>query len=274
MKRLVILLIILFVSENIIAQDQTGVKPVRITGKVMNSRTREPVPFAHIVNASRNTGTATGETGEFSIVTGRHDSLKFTAIGFEDKIIFLRDSSDLSLLYFSIYLEPRSYLLEEVDIYANDPMDGFRRDTTQSTRYRFSLGKDDPMTMELGAKPIASGYITAFANQFNRHERQEKKLERIFDEQHSEIQTRNRADSLAMVINARYNSLVVSRITDLQGNELDSFIKEYRPSDIFILSASEYDFALQIVTSFRDYREKHGLEVDMEEVLRRAIFKN
>jgi hypothetical protein len=273
-NRLVIPLFILLASGNIIAQGQTGVKPVRITGKVMNSRTREPVPFAHIVNASRNTGAATGESGEFSIVTGRNDSLKFTAIGFEDKIIFLRDSSDLSLNYFSIYLEPKSYLLEEVDIYANDPMEGFRKVKTHSTKYSFSLAKYDPVAMILGAKPIASGYITAFANQFNQHARQEKKLEEMLDEQHSEIQAKNRADSLALIINARYNNLVVSRITDLQGNELDSYIKEYRPSDIFILTASEYDFALQIVTSFRDYREKHGLEVDMEEVLRRAIFKN
>ncbi len=144
-------------------------------------------------------------------------------------------------------------------------------------KYSFSngqSGKDDWLTQMLGAKPIASGYITSFANQFNRHARQEKKLGQIFAADNSAIAVKNHKDSLDMVVHARYNSMVVGRITDLMGNELDNFIREYKPSDIFIMSASEYDLTLQIVTSFRDYREKHGLEVDMEEILRRAIFKN
>jgi hypothetical protein len=72
----------------------------------------------------------------------------------------------------------------------------------------------------------------------------------------------------------KYNKELVNRITDLEGDALDEFILEFKPSRIFILRSTEYEIALQIVESYREYAYYNGLEVDMEEILRRAKFRD
>ena len=269
-------ILFLFLCFEVSGQVYRGEEPVRVTGKVVNEKTLEPIPFANMVDITRNTGTSADGNGEISFIISKGDTMQFTAIGFENLKISLNDSTPKKTYYLSVRLTPKAYMLEEVEVYANDPMAGFRRDTTHSTRYQFfsgAAGKDARNSM-MGSAPVASGYITQFANLFNRHYLEEKKLSRILDQEAGEKEAQYRHDSLNMIVNTRYNKLVVGRITDLKGGELDEFIKAYKPSDIFILTASDYEFALQIVNSFSDYQQKHGLQVDLDEILRKAIFKN
>ncbi len=260
-----ILILFLFFSEAY-AQES----PIKVTGKVLNEKSMEPVSFANLVDITRNTGTSANENGELAFIINKSDTMKITAVGYEDTFICLRDSTSKRIYYLTIRLKPKAYLLQEVDIYANNPMAGFRRDTTHTTKYQFSIGQVAP-----GAETeSASGYITAFADLFNRHAREEKKLNKILTAETKVQLAKNYHDSVQMVVNARYNKLVVGRITNLKGDDLDEFIREYRPSDIFILTASNYDFALQIVNSFYDFQKKHGLQVDIDEILRKAVFKN
>ena len=135
-----------------------GEEPVRITGKVLNDKTLEPIPFANMVDITRSTGTSANADGEISFIINKNDTMQFTAVGYENMRICLKDSSSRKTYYISFRMTPKAYMLEEVDVYANDPMAGFRRDTTHSTKYQFfsgSAGKDARNSM-MGAAPVGS----------------------------------------------------------------------------------------------------------------------
>ena len=273
MKETTFILLIFLSGHALFAQDIRPGETAKVSGKIFSAYTMDPVAYAYIFDMNRNIGVAADASGEFSILIYKSDTLRFSAVGFEYLKISLADSAQKNSYYLTVRLKPQATWLEELRVYAYDPMKGFRRDTTHTTKYQFSTGAAGK-----GAAPaenvIASGYISQFADLFNRHAREEKKLNKVINREAEETAVKNHQDSVKMVIDSRYNKLVISRITGLSGIELDEFIREYRPANLFILTASDYDLALQIVNSFRDYQKKHGLQVDLDEILRRAVFKN
>ena len=58
-------------------------------------------------------------------------------------------------------------------------------------------------------------------------------------------------------IEYRYSKALVRRLTLLTGNELDSFMRRYRPSYTFTRFASDYDFQSWIKSAF--LRFQNGL---------------
>lgn len=58
-------------------------------------------------------------------------------------------------------------------------------------------------------------------------------------------------------IDYRFSKGLVRRLTLLTGNELDSFMRHYRPSYTFTKFASDYDFQLYIKKAF--VRFQNGL---------------
>jgi hypothetical protein len=55
-------------------------------------------------------------------------------------------------------------------------------------------------------------------------------------------------------IDHRFSKALVIRLTKLSGNELDSFMRLYRPSYPFTLLTSDYDFQKFIKDSFTRYK--------------------
>lgn len=267
----IILLIIL--SYPAYAQEAHQVREVKINGIIYDAQTRERVPFAHIIDVIRFKGTSANDRGNFSFTCHLNDSIKFTAIGYEDFYLYINDSIDHNP-FLSIHLAPKIYLLESLDFYANDPMKGFYLKDIDRDTIRMGSSKGMPGAAYWNGTPAGgSGYIDAFANLFNRHHKQEKKLGKILEEE-ERIQQQKKAEEERMkTIDVKYNHQLVNRITDLEGNELEKFIQNYKPSDLFILRSTDYEIALQIINSFREYRFENGLEVDVSEILKRAKFK-
>jgi len=55
------------------------------------------------------------------------------------------------------------------------------------------------------------------------------------------------------VVDSRFNSALVGRITGLTGERLKDFMKKYRPGYYFLESASDYDLITSIRTNYRRY---------------------
>jgi hypothetical protein len=273
LKGLTLAFLFLLLNFNIFSQGNTGGEPVKVNGKVFNKASMEPVPYVHIIDITRHAAVTANENAEYSFVVNRFDTLIFSAVGFEDKMVTLSDSIVKKVYYINIRLLPRAYVMGEVDIYANDPMKGFRKDTARTTKYYFSSGAGGKAAVAYKNYPGGTGYITAFANMFNRHYQQEKKLGKIIAKESGDLTLQNRKDSIKMVIDSRYNHFVVNRVTGLTSIQLNEFVRDYRPTDLFILNSSDYDLALQIANSFYDYQKKHGMDVNPDEILRRAIFR-
>lgn len=56
-------------------------------------------------------------------------------------------------------------------------------------------------------------------------------------------------------IDYRFSKALVRRLTLLNGNELDSFMRVFRPSFMFTKFAGDYDFQLFIKESFDRYKK-------------------
>jgi len=267
----IILLIIMCSTAH--AQDAEQYAEVNIIGIIYDAQTSERVPFAHIIDVKRFKGTSANDRGNFSFTCHLDDSIKFTAIGYEDFFLLIGDSLR-SDAFLSIHLIPKTYLLESLDFYANDPMKGFYLKDIERDTIRMG-SKGMPGTAYWNGTPTGgTGYISAFANLFNRHHKQEKKLGKILEAEERIQLQKAVEENRIRTVDAKYNQELVNRITDLHGIELEKFIKQYKPSDQFILRSTDYEIVLQIVNSFREYRFENGLEVDVSEILKRAKFKD
>lgn len=255
------------------AQQNKQEGEIKINGIIYDAQTRERVPFAHIIDVKRFKGTSANDRGNFSFSCNLNDSIKFTAIGYEDFFLVVNDSLKHET-YVSIHLIPKIYLLESLDFYANDPMKGFYLKDIEHDTIRYG-SKGMPGAAYWNVTPSGgSGYISAFANLFNRHHKQEKKLGKILEAEERVQMQKEAEENRKRTLETRYNAELVSRITDLKGNELEKFIIQYKPSDRFIQVSTNYEITLQIVNSYREYRFENGMEVDVNEILRRAKFKD
>ena len=266
--------IILFIPILVNAQYLHPKEKIKINGIIYDAKTSERIPFVHIIDVSLNTGTSADDNGNFSFTTNRGDSIKFTAVGYSDFYIVL-DDSIRNNSYQVIKLEPKAYLLESMDIYANDPMKGFYLKDIPRDTIRIWSNKGAPGASYWNVLPNGgSGYVEAFANLFSKRAKQEKKLGKILEEERMRKMQEEAEIVQRKTSEEKYNPKLVNRITDLEGEALENFITEFKPSRGFIIRATEYEIALQIVESYREYAYYNGLEVDMDEILKRAKFSD
>lgn len=273
-KYLYIAIFILLSAGLAFSQEAPPRKVIKVSGIIYDEKSSERLPFVHIIDVTRNTGTSADDNGNFSFNTYQGDSIRFTAIGYSDQYLILNDSLK-NTEYLVIYLTPKAYLLESMDIYANNPMKGFYLSDFPRDTIRMGSSKGSPGAAYWNVLPNGgSGYITGLANLFNKHAKQEKKLKKILEEEQAIQQQQQRETLTKRTVSEKYNADLIQYITNLTGKELEYFMLEYRPSNGFIVRATDYDIALQIVESFRDYMYDNGLEVDMDEILRRAKFRD
>ncbi len=71
------------------------------------------------------------------------------------------------------------------------------------------------------------------------------------------FQKRLLAEEREKAVDHRFNKALIRRLTLLEGNELDSFMLNYRPTYAFTMTSSDYDFQHYIKVAF--YRFKRGL---------------
>jgi hypothetical protein len=161
------------------SQDRVQSGKIKITGIIYDAQTSERVPFAHIIDVKRMKGTSADDRGNFSFHSNLYDSIKFTAIGYEDYYLLINDSIEAGS-FLTIQLTPKSYLLESLDFYASDPMEGFYLKDIERDTIRIGGSKGNPGAGYWNGAPSGgSGYISAFANLFNKRHKQEKKLNKI-----------------------------------------------------------------------------------------------
>lgn len=89
-----------------------------VTGKVIDSLNRKPVPFATI-SVNKETGIISSESGQFTFYlpdsTKAHDSLYISCLGYQEKAMLLRDFNDSI-----IALKPKDIELDEIVLLNKD----------------------------------------------------------------------------------------------------------------------------------------------------------
>lgn len=118
------LISLLFISKITYSQSS---KKILLAGKVLNSSTKEEIPFVHILINDSRLGVLTDDYGVYKISINTGDSLILNAIGYKGaKFIVPNISGDD--LYQNIELDPMSYQLKEVCVYSLGTWEQFRQD--------------------------------------------------------------------------------------------------------------------------------------------------
>lgn len=111
LRQNIVLFVLLFVCSFVsLAQENM----VYVSGTVLDSVTKEPLPFVSVYFKHTTNGVMTDDNGKFSLVSNSSNrTLVLSMVGYEDKVINIRKS--VQTQYFkSIYLAPVSYSLNEI----------------------------------------------------------------------------------------------------------------------------------------------------------------
>jgi len=118
----------------------------KITGKVVDEKTRSPLIGANIIIPNTYIGTSTDLEGKFLLITKMPvESLLVSYIGYESKMIKLNSSSNLTNLLILLKEKPlkMSAVVVEVERYSKKPVISFHRLSLESIKNVPPLGEPD-----------------------------------------------------------------------------------------------------------------------------------
>jgi hypothetical protein len=181
--------------------------------------------------------TMTDSLGRYEIGVGDKDSIWFSYLGKPTPKYPVLKMADIS--QFDIALRLKSDVMKEVIVRNRS----YRQDSIQNRRdyakiFDFHRPTVGSMTSigPTGAGIDLDELIRVF--QFKKNKSMEKFRERLEEQEREKF------------IDHRFNKALVKRLTDLDGSNLDVFMLRYRPTYIFTLTATEYDFQLYIKKCF------------------------
>jgi hypothetical protein len=89
---------------------------INVSGKVIDSITKEPLAFVNIIYDKKGTGTVSSIDGNFDILTGQKpEILRLSYVGYYTKIVNLKSVHPVNKL--NIELKPKAYDIDEVKVF-------------------------------------------------------------------------------------------------------------------------------------------------------------
>jgi hypothetical protein len=213
----------------------------KIKGTVYDSTKSFVVPFVSVLSTSGK-GTSTNGFGEYEIAVGEKDSIWFSYLDKPTvKFPVLKISNPMR---FDISLQVNVTVLKEVRVRPRN----YKQDSVQNRQdYAKVFNYEKP---GLGIAP--SQYGTAAGFDLN-------ELINVFrfrkNRNMQAFQNRLVAQEQEKFVDHRFSKALVRRLTQLNGNELDSFMMVFRPPYYFTAMTDEYDFQLYIKESLERYRK-------------------
>jgi hypothetical protein len=231
-----ILLAAFITGQNFSAQGQL----YKVRGYVYDSSRNYPLEAVSVLSTSGH-GTITNADGFYEIDVTERDSIWFSYLN-KPTIRFpvLKMATPLS---FDISLQVSIPTLKEVKIRPrNYKQDSIQNRLDYSKIFNYQKPKLRPVVTGSGVGFDLEEIINMFRFRRNRSM--------------ASFQKRLLLDEEDKFIDHRFNKALVRRLTLLEGNELDSFMRLYRPSYTFTKVAGEYEFQYYIKTAF--FRYKRG----------------
>jgi hypothetical protein len=218
-----------------------------VTGFVIDKKTRKPIEY--IMVSASTTNTMTNEQGAFTLrISKITDTLRIKAMGYKPYTKAITPwSGQLKL----IELETASIRLNEVAIVAKR---NFIRDSVNNRKqFAKEFAFKGPSFTEI-MRPTAINVPFAWATvdllslfkSLNKKKTPEYHLQQTMLRYEQEDHTTQ-----------RFNRALVGRITQLQGDTLDDFITEYRPTPAQIDVMTDYNLVFYIKDSLRKFKAKN-----------------
>ena len=229
---------------------------IKISGTVIHSETKEPVPYVNVYTKSLYGATITDNSGKFLITIQKADTIVFSAIGF-DKYFFSLKQEDIRANYeVTIELNYKTYELEPVKVTAYRDLEEFKQDIlnldipTKQKGITLNIPKTKyaPTPQDGNPGVVVTGAISALYNTFSKEGKELRKLDAYRTEK---IQLKT--------IESKYNVEVVKRITNLSDEGAKRFMEWCKFEENFILSATEYDLTVSMLKCLDEFSKNDTL---------------
>lgn len=223
---------------------------VYFKARVLDSLTREPVAFAHVINTTRKTATISDTLGYFYIKTSPGDQLQLTAIGFSSSKLQIGCGILRSEMIHDILLQPIIYSIEAVRVNPLGSYEQFRKrfatlkiPESEYTIHHSVLTDIDEGTdtLDMLIVPPMSP-VTALYNLLSKEGKSKRKLRKLLEQETFEKQ-----------IDFKYSPDIVSDITGYTGFDLYEFMDFCSFKRDFLLDATYYEITQAILVKQREF---------------------
>jgi hypothetical protein len=218
----------------------------KIMGTVYDSSRNFPMEAVSVLSTSGK-GTMTNADGHYEIEVTETDSIWFSYLNKPTKKFPVLKI--FTPFEFDISLQVNVPLLKEVKIRPkNYKLDSMQNRMDYAKIFNYQKPKLKTVTPQFG---VGAGFdldeiINMF--RFRRNRSMAAFQKRLLQEEHDKF------------VDHRFNKPLVRRLTLLEGHQLDSFMRVFRPSYMFTQLSGDYEFQQYIKTAL--YRFKRGLAPD------------
>lgn len=258
MYRLKLLILSFILAPGLFLQAQLfTTNSLQASGTIIDESTTKPVSYAQIFNESKRIGGIANEQGFFKLRADLGDTIVLSVLGYLGKVIIINQGMLQEGEH--IYLTPRIYTIEAVDVVAFRSYEDFKQKflaleahNTETKLLRDNLARlSYPVAVEAAAEqkarnaqsqqpgvpPITGPRI------ISQEELQRINYARVLKEEHKQ-----------RIIDKKYNRDILYKITQLPENELTDFMGFCNFSKEYLLHATEYEILVKIEQKFEEYK--------------------
>lgn len=212
-----------------------GQKIYQVKGALIESDSvsRQPIPFAYVINLNTHNGVVTDMNGRFVIAAGENDSLQFSCVGFEKAVIKVKnipDENDSVKIFKRFYLPRKVYELAAV--YINK----IKIKPNEREYMKRVINRPKVTGIDVATSPI-----TALWQSFSKKGKEMQKLEALFTDLLRKEE-----------IEKKLNTEILRKLVGDENITLEKFrIMCPEISDDFILSTEGYELYSTVSDAYR-----------------------
>ena len=191
------------------------------------------------VLSSSGRGTFTNSVGHYEILVNESDTVWFSYLG--KPTIKYPVSKIPNETQFDISIQINIPVLREIRLKPkNYRLDSIQNRLDYAKAFDYEKAKLRPSVTNSGVGFDVNEIIRMF--QFKKNKSMLSFQRRLLEDEQESF------------ISHRFNKGLIVRLTGLNGGDLDTFMRLYRPSYTFALTTAEYDFQVYIKKAYEDYR--------------------
>jgi hypothetical protein len=226
--------ILLLFTNQVKAQYGTTQGLILLSGEVVDDE-GNGLKDVHVQNMGNKNVTVTDNSGFFSIYLHKSHNLRFSAVGFRPTYFTPSENSRASV-YKVVKLRSVATALSEITIRPDEVERATEMMIPSPGEPLFSIGFQGEQE---DFKPNIGSPISALYNLFSKDSKQQKKLEELLKQ-----------DKLQELYDQRFERDDFWQLTGLSGAELEEFKEFCGMSELFVITATDYEFILRVKSCY------------------------